>query len=248
MGQGKTFKHLSFFRAAGPVTAVFCSTVFVKLVHPSSISVVYFLDHPSSLELTVVTGGINSPNQIVGGIKLLMRLQPNSKWSVQFMIFWYTSENYVPQVGRIPQGLPVLSLDYRFEFAHQLWPTAALITGVAILVCMVFHFLVILMTQQQLHQKCYCSGFSFPLQSHRYASCGRYAVGNVLLKTLQSIFTVSFLFFWDLSGVSRHCKSFGCQEWLRTWLQPRGGYFGCYRLLRGSSFMILYDILKQKTC
>ncbi|CAK9254958.1 unnamed protein product [Sphagnum jensenii] len=72
---GKTFKHLRFFRAAGPVTAVFCSTVFVKLVHPSSISV----------------------------------------------------------VGRIPQGLPVLSLDYRFEFAHQLWPTAALITGVAIL-------------------------------------------------------------------------------------------------------------------
>ncbi len=85
MGQGKTFKHLSFFRAAGPVTAVFCSTVFVKLVHPSSISVVYFLNHPSSLELTVVTGGINLPNQIVGGIKLL-RLQPNSKWSVQFTI------------------------------------------------------------------------------------------------------------------------------------------------------------------
>jgi hypothetical protein len=87
MGQGKTFKHLSFFRAAGPVTAVFCGTVFVKLVHPSSISVVYFLTHPSSLELTVVTEGINLPNQIVGGIKLLMRLESNSKWSVQFMIF-----------------------------------------------------------------------------------------------------------------------------------------------------------------
>jgi hypothetical protein len=65
MGQGKTFKHLSFFRAAGPVMAIFCSTIFVKLVHPSSMSVVYFLNHPSSLELTVMTGGINSPNQIV---------------------------------------------------------------------------------------------------------------------------------------------------------------------------------------
>ncbi|KAH8973377.1 hypothetical protein BDL97_01G044000 [Sphagnum fallax] len=39
--QGKTFKHLRFFRAAGPVTAIFCSTVFVKLVHPSSISGIF---------------------------------------------------------------------------------------------------------------------------------------------------------------------------------------------------------------
>jgi hypothetical protein len=65
MGQGKTFKHLRFFRAAGLVMALFGSTVFVKLVHPSSISVVYFLNHPSSLELTVMTGCINLPNQIV---------------------------------------------------------------------------------------------------------------------------------------------------------------------------------------
>ncbi|KAH8973197.1 hypothetical protein BDL97_01G032600 [Sphagnum fallax] len=50
--QGKTFKHLRFFRAAGLVMALFGSTVFVKLVHHSSISVVYFLNHPSSLELT----------------------------------------------------------------------------------------------------------------------------------------------------------------------------------------------------
>ncbi|KAH8973195.1 hypothetical protein BDL97_01G032600 [Sphagnum fallax] len=49
---GKTFKHLRFFRAAGLVMALFGSTVFVKLVHHSSISVVYFLNHPSSLELT----------------------------------------------------------------------------------------------------------------------------------------------------------------------------------------------------
>jgi sulfate transporter 4 len=73
---GKTYKHLKFFRAAGPITAVFFSTIFVKLVRPSSISV----------------------------------------------------------VGNIPQGLPGLSLDYRFEAASRLLPTAALITGVAILV------------------------------------------------------------------------------------------------------------------
>ncbi|CAK9254950.1 unnamed protein product [Sphagnum jensenii] len=39
MKHGKTFKHLRFFRAAGLVMALFGSTVFVKLVHPSSISV-----------------------------------------------------------------------------------------------------------------------------------------------------------------------------------------------------------------
>jgi hypothetical protein len=74
--QGKTYKQLKYFRAAGPITAVFFSTIFVKLVRPSSISV----------------------------------------------------------VGNIPQGLPGLSLDYRFEAASRLLPTAALITGVAILV------------------------------------------------------------------------------------------------------------------
>jgi sulfate transporter 4 len=72
---GKTYKHLKYFRAAGPITAVFFSTIFVKLLRPSSISV----------------------------------------------------------VGNIPQGLPGLSLDYRFEAASRLLPTAALITGVAIL-------------------------------------------------------------------------------------------------------------------
>jgi hypothetical protein len=72
---GKTFKHLRFFRAAGPVMAVFCSTVFVKLVHPSSISVVYFLNHPSSLELTVMTGAINLPNQIVFFLAIQLNFQ-----------------------------------------------------------------------------------------------------------------------------------------------------------------------------
>ncbi|CAK9190970.1 unnamed protein product [Sphagnum troendelagicum] len=38
---GKTFKCLRFFCAAGPVMAVFCSTVFVKQVHPSSISGIF---------------------------------------------------------------------------------------------------------------------------------------------------------------------------------------------------------------
>lgn len=72
---GKTYKHLQMLRVAGPLTAVVCGTVFVKLYHPQSISV----------------------------------------------------------VGQIPQGLPGFSLNYRFSYAVQLMPTAALICGVAIL-------------------------------------------------------------------------------------------------------------------
>jgi hypothetical protein len=38
--QGKTYKEMRMLRAAGPLTAVFAGTLFVKLYHPHYISVV----------------------------------------------------------------------------------------------------------------------------------------------------------------------------------------------------------------
>lgn len=38
--QGKSRKYLRFLRAAGPLTAVVLGTVFVKMFHPTSISLV----------------------------------------------------------------------------------------------------------------------------------------------------------------------------------------------------------------
>jgi hypothetical protein len=40
MMQGKNYKRLRMLRAAGPLTAIFSGTLFVKLYHPDSISVV----------------------------------------------------------------------------------------------------------------------------------------------------------------------------------------------------------------
>lgn len=42
MVQGKSNKNLRGVRAAGPLTAVVLGTIFVKLFHPSSISVVSY--------------------------------------------------------------------------------------------------------------------------------------------------------------------------------------------------------------
>ncbi|XP_072996095.1 sulfate transporter 4.1, chloroplastic-like isoform X2 [Typha latifolia] len=72
---GKSRKRLHYLRAAGPLTAVVLGTIFVKVFHPSSISV----------------------------------------------------------VGEIPQGLPKFSIPRGFQHVKSLIPTAALITGVAIL-------------------------------------------------------------------------------------------------------------------
>ncbi|XP_015962439.1 probable sulfate transporter 4.2 [Arachis duranensis] len=72
---GKSRKQLRFLRAAGPLTAVVLGTIFAKIFHPSSISL----------------------------------------------------------VGDIPQGLPTFSVPKAFGYAESLIPTAALITGVAIL-------------------------------------------------------------------------------------------------------------------
>ncbi|MED6144695.1 putative sulfate transporter 4.2 [Stylosanthes scabra] len=72
---GKSRKQLRFLRAGGPLTAVVLGTIFVKIFHPSSISL----------------------------------------------------------VGDIPQGLPKFSVPKAFEYAESLIPTAALLTGVAIL-------------------------------------------------------------------------------------------------------------------
>jgi hypothetical protein len=73
--------------------------------------------------------------QFAGWNTLLEKNSMNTgkwKWSAQLKFLIHC--NHLSQVGNIPQGLPGLSLDYRFEAASRLLPTAALITGVAILV------------------------------------------------------------------------------------------------------------------
>lgn len=113
MVQGKNYKHLRMLRAAGPLTAVVSGTIFVKIYHPQSISVVSF---------TLVWVLFVSVPAFVK--TFLFRIH-----FIQLLILCL-----MLQVGPIPQGLPAFSVNYDFASASKLFPTAALICGVAILV------------------------------------------------------------------------------------------------------------------
>ncbi|KAA3481702.1 putative sulfate transporter 4.2 [Gossypium australe] len=102
---GKSRKRLRFLRAMGPLTAVVLGTTFVKIYHPSSITLAH--SHKNTIACfsqVIIAAYIYVKNDIL-----------------------------MEKVGDIPQGLPSFSIPKSFQYAKSLISTAVLITGVAIL-------------------------------------------------------------------------------------------------------------------
>ncbi|KAF5948023.1 hypothetical protein HYC85_013980, partial [Camellia sinensis] len=102
---GKSRKYLRFLRAGGPLTAVVLGTTFVKIFHPSSISL----------------GKDCFVRELLGRTG-----KTKLECSMEMTILGH-------RVGDIPQGLPKFSIPKEFGYVTSLIPTAILITSVAIL-------------------------------------------------------------------------------------------------------------------